>query len=168
MGRQQMISRGIAGAVLLALAAACSHSGEPVQVPGAPAAVHLAAPRERAVVAMPALLGLPVDTLAQRLGGPRPMPASVLAQLAQLPRADSADSMQYFHYRSLDMVVSYNAATRRFHDLLLLGANEDLLVQRAGLSAEAAGYLLLPVFHVSHPMQQLGLRVVPVEPTRLQ
>ena len=167
MGLLRIITNATAGTALLALAAACSHSGEPVQVPAVPAAVPVAVPRERAVVAVPALLGLSVDSLARYLGPPQPVPAPVQAMLAQLPNAEPADSTRFFRYRGLDLLVSYDAGTRRFNDLLLLGANEDLLMQRAGLSAEAVSYLLLPVFHAHRPTQQLGLRVVPVEPTRL-
>ena len=168
MGLQQIISKGIAGAALVGLAAACSHSGEPVQEPG-----HTAIARPagllpaRVVVAVPSLLGLSVDALARKLGPAQPMPASVLALLSQLPSADPADSMRFFRYRSLDVLVSYDAGTRRFNDLLLLGSNEDLLMQRAGLSAEASNYLLLPVFHARRPTQMLGLRVVPLDPAQL-
>lgn len=159
----------MAGAALVALATACSHSGEPVQEPGHPVIAHAATlPPVRAVVALPTLLGLSVDALAQHLGPPQPMPTSVQAILSQLPSVDPADSTRFFRYRNLDVLVSYDAGTRRFNDLLLLGYNEDRLMQRAGLMAEAANYLLLPVFHVRHPTQMLGLRVIPLDPTRLR
>ena len=169
MGLQQTISKGIAGVALVMLVAACSHSGEPMQEPGHATAARPAAPAPaRAVVALPTLLKLPVDGLARHLGPPRPVPASVRALLSQLPSADLADSTRFFRFRNLEMLVSYDAGTRRCDDLLLLGANEDLLMQRAGLSAEARNYLLLPVFHARRPMQMLGLRVVPVDPAQLQ
>jgi hypothetical protein len=168
MGLQCAIRKGLVGAVLFALATACSHSGNPVREPESPALARPAAlPPVRAVVAVPALLGLSVDDLARHLGPPQPVPAAVQALLSRLPSADLADSTRFFRYRSLSVLVSYDAATRRFNDLLLLGANEDLLMQRAGLAAEASNYLLLPVFHARHPTWLLGLRVVPVVPTRL-
>jgi len=158
----------MAGAALLASASACSHLSEPAQEAGqtvvAPPAPRLAA----RVVALPALLGLSVDAVAQHLGPPRPVPASVRAMLAQLPGGGPADSTQFFRYRNLEVLVSYDAGTRRLIDLLLLGPNEDLLLQRAGLSAEDANYLLLPVFYVRRPTQLLGLRVVPLHPQPLQ
>ena len=158
----------MAGAALFALATACSHSGEPVREPGRPLLARPAAlPPVRAVVALPALLGLSVDDLARHLGPPQPVPTSVQALLNQLPSAEAADSTRFFRYRSLSLLVSYDADTRRFIDLLLLGPNEDLLMQRAGLAAEANNYLLLPVFRARHPTQLLGLRVVPVAPAQL-
>ena len=86
----------------------------------------------------------------------------------QLVEEVELQTLRFFRYRSLDVLVSYDAGTRRLHDLLLLGANEDLLMQRAGLSAEASNYLLLPAFHSRRPTQMLGLRVVPVNPTSLR
>ena len=164
MGLQRITSKGVASGALLALAAACSHAGEPVQE-----ASHLTMARPvaplpgRATVALPALLGLSVDDLARHLGAPRPVPPALQAQLTQLGSDGSTDSTRFFRCRSLDVLVSYDAATRRFSDLLLLGADEDLLMQRAGLSAEARSYLLLPVFYARRPTQMLGLRVVPVD-----
>lgn len=169
MGLKRVLNKGIAGLALLALAVACSRSNEPVQETGHPTIVRPATlPPARAVIAVPALLGLSVDALARELGPPRPLPASVQALLSQLPSADPADSLRFFRYRNLEVLVNYDAATRRFNDLLLLGTNEDLLMQHAGLSAEASNYLLLPVFQARHPTQILGLRVVPLDPVSLQ
>ena len=169
MGLPQLIRKGTAGAALVALAAACSHSGEPVQEPGHPVVAPPAAPSPvRAVVAVPALLGLSVDDLARHLGPPQPLPAPVQALLNQMPGANPVDSVRFFRFRSLEVLVSYDAGTRRFEDLLLLGTDEDLLMQRAGLSAEASNYLLLPVFQARRPTQLVALRVVPLDPTLLQ
>ena len=167
MGLSRIIGNGMAGAALLALAVACSHPSEPVQEAGHPVASH-PTPRARTTVAVPTLLGLSVDALAQHLGPPRPVPTAVQALLDQLPGADPADSTRFFRCRNLDVLVSYDAGTRRCNDLLLLGSDEDLLMQRAGLMAEAANYLLLPVFYVHRPAQLLGLRVVPLDPKQLQ
>ena len=169
MGLQRIIGKGIAGAALVALAAACSHSGESMQETAHPAAARpVALPPARAVVALPALLKLSVDELARHLGPPQPVPAPVQALLSQMPSPDPADSLQFFRLRTLNVLVSYDAKSRHFNDLLLLGGNEDLLMQQAGLSAESVNYLLLPVFHARHPTQVLGLRVVPLAPLNLQ
>ena len=159
----------MAGAALLACAAACSHLGEPVQEASHSAAARpVPFPPGRVVLALPALLGLSVDALAQHLGPPRLAPTSVQAMLAHLPNADPADSVRFFRYRNLDVLVNYDAGTRRCNDLLLLGRDEVRLMQRAGLSDDAATYLLLPVFHARHPTQMLGLRIVPLDPKQLQ
>ena len=149
--------------MLAAALTACSHSGEPVQEPAHPAIARPAARAPlRAVVAVPALLQLSIDELAHYLGPSQPVPAAVQALLRQLPSADPADSTRFFQFRGLNILVSFNDSTRRFNDWLLLGSNEDVLMQRAGLSADAANYLVLPVFHARRPTQVLGVRVVPL------
>ena len=169
MGLQRIIRNGITGAALLGLAAACSHVGEPVHDAGhAAAAPPAPLLPTRAVVALPALLGLSVDGLVQHLGPPRSVPTAVQAIISQLPSADPADSVRFFRCRSLDVLVSYDTGTRHCNDLLLLGRNEAQLMQRAGLSDEAANYLLLPVFYAHQPTQMLGLRVVPLGPRQSQ
>ncbi|GAB3650306.1 hypothetical protein GCM10027594_25540 [Hymenobacter agri] len=114
------------------------------------------------MVAVPALLPLSIDDLPRHLGAPQPVPTSVQALLDQLPSTDPTDSTRFFQYRGLNILVSFDAGTRRFNDWLLLGRNEDVLMQMAGLSAEAASYLVLPVFHARRPTQVLGVRVVPL------
>ena len=169
MGLKQGTSKWMTGAVLLALAGACSRSGEPSKEPGYPTVGHPAAPAPgRAVVAVPALLGLSVDKLPRHLGPALLPPATVQATLSQLPATDPADSTRFFQFRSLSVLASFDPATRRLQDLLLLGPDEDQLMQQAGLSAEASNYLVLPVFHYRRPTQLLGLRVVPLDPLPLQ
>ena len=169
MGLKRVRNKGMVGVALVALAAACSHAGEPVQEPGHLTMARPLAPSpRRAVVAVPALLGLSIDDLPRHLGPPQPLPASVQVMLSQLPSPDEADSLLFFRHRTLEVLVSYDAKSRRFHDLLLLGSNEDRLMQRAGLAAETVTYLVLPVFQARHPTQLLGLRVVPLDPVKLQ
>ena len=169
MGPKRILSKGMVAAALVVLAAACSRSSESVQETAHPAGMRPAnVPPGRALVAVPALLKLSVDELTRHVGSPQEVPATVQAALSQMPVFDPTDSTRFFRFRALDMVVSFDAATRRLNDLLLIGSNEDQLMQRAGLSADAASYLLLPVFHAHRPMQLLGLRVVPLAPVQLQ
>ena len=169
MGLKRVLNKGLAGAALVVLVAACSHLGEPVLEPGhrTMARPPVSMPK-RAEVAVPALLGLSVDDLSRHLGPPQPLTASVQALLSQMPVPEQADSLLFFRRRTLEVLVSYDAKSRRFNDLLLLGSNEDRLMQRAGLAAETVTYLVLPVFHARHPTQLLGLRVVPLDPIKLQ
>ena len=168
MGLKRLLNKGIAGTALVALAAACSSSGESVQESAHPVAARAgrAAPK-RAEVAIPALLGVSIDELSRQLGPPQPVPIAVQELLDQMPAEEADDSLRFFRHRTLEVLVSYNAKSRRFNDLLLLGPNEDVLMQQAGLSVEAANYLLLPVFHARRSRQLLGLRVVPLNLGRL-
>jgi hypothetical protein len=169
MGLKRLLNKGIAGTALVALATACSSSGESVQDSAYPVAARsgLVSPIQ-AVVAVPALLGVSIDELSRHLGPPQPVPAAVQEMLNQLPAVEADDSVRFFRHRTLEVLVNYNAKSRRFNDLLLLGPNEDVLMQRAGLSADAATYLLLPVFRARRSRQLLGLRVVPLNPGQLQ
>ena len=169
MGLKRLLNKGIAGVALVALAGACSHSGEPVREPGYPAVARpVVRPPARMVVALPALLGLTVEELARHLGPPQPVPTPLQALLSQMPSTAPADSLRFFRFRTLNLLVNFDAGTRRLNDLLLIGSNEGLLMQRTGLLDDAANYLLLPVFHNHRPTKLLGLRVVPIDPVSLR
>lgn len=142
--------------------AACSGAHEPARDA---AAVTDGPARPAAVLDVPALLGLSVDALGQRLGPLRPPPADFIdpVNAPLLLRGEAIDSTALFRYRGLVLVAAYNPGSRRVRDLLLLGPDEDLLMQRALLVAGNRRYLLLPVFEQRRPTALLGLRVVPME-----
>jgi hypothetical protein len=140
------------------LGVACSGTHEPTQAT-APTA------RARVVRAanVPALVGLSIDELAGRLGPRQPVPASLAAPAsasADSSQAARSDSLASFQAGSLTLIANFNARSRRVHDLLVLGHNEDSLMARAALRSSARQYLVLPVFASDRPSYLLGLRVV--------
>ncbi len=147
------------GAVGLGLMGACSGAHEARHDSSTAAAPLNDTPRLDA----PGLLALSIDEVGHRLGAPRPVPPALRdpTLLPQAPQNEPLDSTALFHYRGLSVVVSYNYATRRVNDLLLVGDNEDALMSQGHLRLGAADYLVLPIFQKSHPTALLGLRVLP-------
>lgn len=140
------------------LGVACSGTHEPTQA---------TAPAARARVArianVPALVGLSIDELAGRLGPRQPVPASFVAPAvaaADSSQATSLDSLASFRAGGLTLVAHYGVRSRRVHDLLVLGHNEDSLMARTALRSSARQYLVLPVFASDRPGYLLGLRVI--------
>lgn len=112
---------------------------------------------------IPALLGVSIDGLHERLGPAQPLPLGFVNPLEVLGNpADNAqqDSLASFRTGGLTLVASYDARTRQVRDLLLLGHREDSLMAQGTLHTNARNYLVLPVFRVNKPGRLLGLRIV--------
>jgi hypothetical protein len=122
----------------------------------------VAASAGQPVLDLPALVGLSIDELSRRLGPGKPLPAGfvdpVTAPLA--PGAVQPDSSMLFRAAQLRMVVTFDQHSHRVSDLLLLGADEDTMMQQANLQPNSEKYLILPVYELSRPNQLLGLRVI--------
>jgi hypothetical protein len=108
---------------------------------------------------VPALLGASIDDLHRRLGAMQPLPAALAAALPG-SRLVLTDSVTTFRTGGLTLVASYDARSREVRDLLLLGHHEDSLMGRAHLQANAANYLVMPVFYKGNSFRLLGLRVI--------
>jgi len=141
---------------LLALPA-CSGTHERAHEPAAVAPL-----RPAPALNLPALMGLSIDAVDRRLGARQPVPAGFFdpANAPLLARGDALDSLACFRYHGLTLVAAYDHQTRQVTDFLLLGTDEDDLMQRAQLQPTAARYLVLPVFQQQHPTELLGLRVL--------
>ena len=136
---------------------ACSGAHEKVHESG------VAAPRRATpVLNVPQLLGQSIDALSQRLGPARPAPPGFAdpTNAPLLTRGEPLDSLAFFQCRGLTLAAAYHYHSRQVVDILLLGADEDDLMQRAQLQPSAAGYLVLPVFEERRPTKLLGLRVI--------
>jgi hypothetical protein len=140
--------------------AACSGAHEQAQV------VATATRVSAATTNVPALLGLSIDELRQRLGAAQLPPATLTdpngALIGQREQA-MQDSVVTFQTGGLTLAASYDARTRQVHDLLLLGRHEDSLMAKAALRSNAHNYLVMPVFRVNEPNSLLGLRVVSIK-----
>ncbi|TVT42795.1 hypothetical protein FNT36_01495 [Hymenobacter setariae] len=137
----------------------CSGSHEPPRMPPQVGHVQVAPTTD-----VPALLGLSIDTLRQRLGPPQPLPRQFTTSQASALLYTSRgrrDSLLAFRTGGLLMLATYNTQSRRVRDFLLLGHHEDSLMGRAHLRAGAGSYLVMPVFRDSRSFRLLGLRVIP-------
>lgn len=127
---------------------------------------HVAATPSRRIVPttnVPALLGVSIDGLHERLGPGQPLPPGVVNTLqVQVNDIETArqDSLASFRTGGLTLVASYDARTRQVSDLLLLGRREDSLMAQGTLKANARNYLVLPIFRLNKPGRLLGLRIV--------
>ena len=146
--------------LLLLVAAAqlaCSRARERADGPAARGLVPLTRTAAAPAVNVAAVVGRSIDEVRRQLGPARALPAGFQDPV----RRSGTDSTLVFQPRGLTVVASYDARTRRVFDLLVLGNDEDALMRRTGLLAEAPAYLLLPVFALNRSTQLVGLRIVP-------
>jgi hypothetical protein len=142
------------------LGVACSGTHEPTQ-----AITAAGRPGVGRTANVPALVGLSIDELAGRLGQRQPVPATFATSAEAAAAADSSrgmgpDSLASFRTGGLTLIANYSARSRRVHDLLVLGHNEDSLMARSALRSSSRQYLVLPVFASDRPSYLLGLRVI--------
>jgi hypothetical protein len=148
------------GAVVLGLVGACSGAHEAKHDSISTVAVPLNDPPRLDV---PGLLALSIEEVGHRLGPPRPVPPALRdpTLLPQPQQHEPLDSAALFQYRGLNIVVSYDYPTRQVKDLMLMGDNEDELMNQGRLQLGSANYLVLPIFQQSRPTELMGLRVLP-------
>jgi len=139
----------------------CSGSHEPPRVPPQVGHVQVAPTTD-----VPALLGLSIDTLQQRLGPPQPLPERFTASETNAllyPARGRRDSVLAFRTGGLLLLATYSVQSRQVQDFLLVGHNEDSLMGRARLRSGAGSYLVMPVFRDNISFRLLGLRVIPAK-----
>ena len=148
------------GSALVIGVGACSGAHEPNRDRAAPAVATAALKLPRLDV--PALLPLSVDEISRKLGPPRPVPDAFLdpTRVLSIHTNEQPDSTALFRSRGLTMVVAFDARTRRVNELLLMGANENELMNWSGLQLNSPEYLVLPFFQRRRPTQLMGLRVM--------
>lgn len=145
---------------------ACSSQGHEPRQDDATALRRPATPSRpaaaRSLINLPAGLHLRPAEFGARFGQPQPLaPDFVDPGKASADSAAPADSLALFQPQGLPMIVSFRPGSGRVQDVLLLGADETMLMRQATLEPAAAGYLLLPVFAPRRPDRLIGLRVVP-------
>jgi hypothetical protein len=141
---------------------ACSGMHDPHQPAPTRAATVTLLPREYDV---PSLLGLSADELALRLGSPQPVPADyhdpVTLPLEQ--RGSLNDSSALFQAGKLPIVATFDTKSHQVIDLVVLGPDEEQLMQQANLELNSQQYLLLAVFTARPAGKFLGVRVIAKE-----
>ena len=141
---------------LSVLLAGCSGTHEPRHM----ASVDIVHAQVAPTTDVPALLGVSIDGLRQRLGAAQPLAEPLAATLPESRFGGFADSVTTFRTGGLTLVASYDARSRQVRDLLLLGHHEDSLMGRARLRSNAPNYLVMPVFYAGNSFRLLGLRVI--------
>ncbi|MGY3087745.1 hypothetical protein ACVWYF_000771 [Hymenobacter sp. UYAg731] len=146
--------------VLMVGVGACSGAHEPTRDRAAPAVATAALKLPRLNVS--GLLPLTIDEIGQILGPRLPVPDALLdpTRVPSIHTDEQPDSTVLFQSRGLNIVVAFDAHTRRVNELLLMGTNENELMVRSGLQLNSSEYLVLPFFQRQRPMQLMGLRVL--------
>ena len=67
-----------------------------------------------------------------------------------------------FEKNGTTLIVSFNAHTRKVHDITILGDSEDELMRRGKLTLTALNYIVVPVLNPQNTSRVLGLRVIPL------
>ena len=114
------------------------------------------------VLDVPAMVGASIDELRRQLGPAGAVPNQLAdpAALAHVRNADAYDSAAAFRRRGVTVVATFDTRTRQVSDLLVLGKNEQTVIQQANLDVDSPDYLLLTVFDAHNTSRFLGLRVV--------
>jgi hypothetical protein len=120
------------------------------------------------VLDVPGLLTLSIDKLTEEIGPRLPIPPGFIdPMMVPLAKAsEQVDSAYLFRYRGLAILASFDHRTRRVSNLLLLGSDEEQLMQQANLQLGMEHYLVMPVFKESHSARLLGVRIIDTSTSR--
>lgn len=147
--------------VLLTGLASCSGSQtvsettSPAPAPGSTAPA--------AVIDIPALVGRNIDQVRRVLGTPREardQKVGAEPTAEQMKATKGEDWINTFEHQGTSLIVTFNARTRKVRDLVLVGTDEDEILQNGNLSLTATDYILLPVANPRNNRELIGMRVV--------
>ncbi|OUJ74133.1 hypothetical protein [Hymenobacter crusticola] len=122
-------------------------------------------PAEHAPFDVTALVGRNIDQLRRKLGPPREAAKQNLGlepTPAQKQTAAGENWNNTFEKDGTTLIVSFNARTRKVHDIIVVGDDEEELMRRGKLTLTALNYIVLPVLNPENTSRVLGLRVVPL------
>ncbi|GAB3238090.1 hypothetical protein GCM10027346_30340 [Hymenobacter seoulensis] len=152
--------RYVAFVLLLAGTAACSGTQSASETTG----IDAAAPKPRPVeVDVPALVGRNIDQVRRTLGTPletRNQKVGLEPTPEQMKGTKGEGWINTFERNGTTLIATFNARTRKVRDLVVMGNNEEELLQKANLSLTATTYILLPVADPQNSRQIMGMRVV--------
>ncbi|WP_135435298.1 hypothetical protein [Hymenobacter fodinae] len=122
-----------------------------------------AKPTQPVAVDVTQLVGLSIDELRQVLGpaheastskpGLEPTPA-------ELKLTNGEGWINTFERNGQTIIVAFHARTRKVRDIVLVGTNEEELLQRGNLSLTSSRYIVLPFTQSDSAANISGLRVV--------
>lgn len=147
--------------LLVLLAAGACTGAQTASEPRTPATESAAAPA--AALDVPALVGRNIDQVRRVLGPPREAPDRKVGAeptAEQMKATKGEDWINTFEHNGVTVVVTFNARTRKVRDLVLVGTDEDEILQKGNLSLTSAQYIVLPVVNPSNNREIMGMRVV--------
>lgn len=115
-------------------------------------------------VDVPQLIGQSIDEVRKKLGPAREKTSTAIGlepTPAQMKATNGEDWINTFEKGGQTLVVTFNARTRTVRDIVLIGPDEDHLLQAGNLNLTASHYIVLPVPDPKNTHEVVGLRVVP-------
>ncbi|MBX0288954.1 hypothetical protein K3G63_00805 [Hymenobacter sp. HSC-4F20] len=112
---------------------------------------------------VPALVGRNIDQVRRVLGTPREardQKVGAEPTAEQMKATKGEDWINTFERQGVTLVATFNARTRKVRDLVLVGTDEDEILQNGNLSLTATDYIVLPVANPQNNRELIGMRVV--------
>ncbi|TGD79761.1 hypothetical protein [Hymenobacter wooponensis] len=109
------------------------------------------------------LIGLSIDELRQVLGPAHEASADKrgLEPTAEQLRLTNGEGwINTFDHNGQTIVVAFHARTRKVRDIVLVGPNEEELMQRGNISLTSPHYIVLPFTESDSSEKVAGLRIV--------
>lgn len=126
--------------------------------------------QKRPVAAAPASINLPelithnIDYVRRRLGRPQEAADELVGadpSAAQLKATKGEGWINTFDVQGTTLVVTFNARNRKVSDMVLMGTNEDQLMQRGRLTLNDPAYIVLSIPEPGQMNKVRGVRIVP-------
>lgn len=116
-------------------------------------------------VDLPPFVGYTIEEVRSRLGSPResqlePLPTRPKRLARKSLRVKDEGWTNTFETNGVTLMVTFNARTRRVRDIVLIGTDEEELMQRGNLTLTSATYIVLPVYNPQKSTDLLGVRVI--------
>ena len=112
------------------------------------------------------MLGRNIDQLRRMLGPPLEAAArdaraaEPTAAQKRTPKGENWNNT--FEKNGTTLIVSFSARTRKVHDIIVVGNDEDELMHRSNINLTAVNYIIVPVLNPENTNQVLGVRVIPL------
>lgn len=120
-------------------------------------------PAQPVAVDVAQLVGLPIDEVRRILGPARESSSGnqgLEPTAEQLRLTNGEGWTNTFERNGQTVIVTFHARTRKVRDIVLVGTNEEELLQRGNLSLTATRYIVLPFTASDSATTISGLRIV--------
>jgi hypothetical protein len=147
--------------VLSLVTVACdggANSAEPEHRRDAPVAHTSSIPSEQVLFDIPALIGRSIDQVRDALGTPQdrtPEPTQLQLDIG------IHEWSNVFTSNGQDLLVTFDAPTRRVVDFFLAGTDRAALMRKGNLDQQSSAYRVEPVRALRDPSKITGVKVTP-------
>jgi len=110
------------------------------------------------------LLGRNIDQVRRKLGSPLESHTQALGPEPAAAKKNTLEGENWnntFQKNGTTFIVSFSARTRKVHDIIVLGNNEEELMRRSKLTLTDLNYIVVPVLNPQNTNEVLGIRMIP-------